>query len=124
MRKWLWFWVPVILYIGFIFWLSSAPRSIPGIKQFPWLDKVFHFAEYAPLGTLLIRAFRRSFTQMPRGQAQLFSFLQALWIGILDEWLQRRIPLRVSSPWDTFWDCVGAVAGQQLYRRRKLANTP
>ena len=50
-------WAPVLAYTGLIFWLSSAPRPIPGALRFPWIDKPIHMTEYALLGILSIRAF-------------------------------------------------------------------
>ncbi len=115
-------WGPVALYIGFILWLSSAPRPIPGIQRFPWLDKPCHFFEYAPLGSLLVRAISRTWTGLKANRLHAWAALAALLVGTVDEIYQGFIPLRISSPWDTLADLVGAVAGQFLYR--KFAKTP
>ena len=123
-RRLLWLWGPVLVYTGFIFWLSSAPRPIPGIERWPWLDKVCHTVEYAPLGSLLARAFRRSKERWVWSRVQAFSLLCAVAVGGMDEWYQRFIPLRVSSLWDLLWDGIGAALGQQIYRIRKGRLTP
>ena len=111
------------VYVSFIFWLSSAPRRIPGTEIFPWIDKAAHTLEYALLGLLLSRACRRSFPRMSRHRLQLIPFIFALSIGSADEFYQRFVPTRISSIWDTFWDCVGSLLGQRLYQR-KLQRTP
>lgn len=113
---WLWLWGPVALYIGLIFWLSSAPRPIPGIDQFPWLDKVIHTIEYAPLGSLMSRAFRRSLRSVSWRWVQILSFIGYIVVGASDEFYQSFIPTRISSVWDAFWDGVGGTLGQCLYR--------
>ena len=105
-------------YVAFIFWLSSAPRPIPGIQRFPWLDKLCHTVEYAPLGSLLSRAFRRSFSFARWGLVQTLAFVAAVAVGSADEFYQRFIPPRFSSIWDTLWDGVGASLGQWFYQRR------
>ena len=117
-------WGPVLLYTGFIFWLSSAPRYIPGVERWPWLDKVCHTVEYAPLGSLLSRAFHRTLRQGTWKRIQCLSFIVALAVGSADEFYQRFVDTRVSSIWDTLWDCVGAAIGQRLYRVTFLGSAP
>ncbi|MBI3615413.1 MAG: VanZ family protein [Candidatus Omnitrophica bacterium] len=118
MRKWLFLWAPVAAYIAFIFWLSSAPRPIPGIRQFPWLDKPLHTLEYAPLGALLSRALRHSLPSKGWRIVQALALIGAVFVGSADEFYQRFVPLRFSSIWDTVADCAGALFGQAFYQRR------
>ena len=115
-------WGPVAVYVAFIFWLSSAPRQIPGIQRFPWLDKPCHFLEYAPLGSLLVRAISRSWVGLGGKRVHAWATVGAILVGSLDEIYQKFIPLRISSPWDALTDVIGAAAGQYLYRKR--AKTP
>lgn len=118
LRQLLGVWVPVLLYVAFILWLSSAPRPIPGIRYFPWMDKVVHVVEYGPLGGLLARAWRRSSPSWPWRWVQGFGFLGAALVGFIDERLQASVPGRISSPWDLVMDLLGAGLGQQWYQRR------
>jgi len=121
-------WGPVILYIGFIFWVSSSYRPIPGIEFFPQIDKLFHALEYLPLGTLLIRAFYRTWGQAPRGGPpaamgrswraglRAVTLLAAMIVGALDEWYQGSVPGKETEFWDLFADTVGAALGEAVYR--------
>ena len=57
----LWYWVPVALYAGVIFFLSdqSHPEEhLPSFLLKNVSDKVLHAVEYAVLGALCYRAFR------------------------------------------------------------------
>ncbi len=111
-------WIPVAAYIAFIFWISSAPRPIPGIQRFPWFDKPCHLLEYLPLGSFLVRAIAGSFFGLTGTLVHAWAFVGALTVGTLDELYQRLIPLKMSSPWDTLFDCIGAAVGQWLYWRK------
>ena len=116
-------WLPVALYVGFIFWLSSAPRPIPGIRLFPWLDKGCHLAEYAPLGSLLTRALRRTFLRINWPAMGAIALALALMVAGLDEFYQSFVDTRISSAWDALFDLAGAAVGFALYRS-KVARTP
>ena len=128
LRERLWFWGPVVAYTAFIFWLSSAPRPIPGIQYLPWIDKVYHMGEYAPLGSLLLRALSQSRRRKPSQGMYVAAFLTALVIGLLDEYYQGFVPRRVSSLWDACADGAGAAIGQIFYgwfpASRRLTKTP
>ena len=115
-------WFPVAAYIAFIFWLSSAPRPIPRFLQWPHSDKLVHLSEYAPLGSLLLRAFSRSFAS-PRRRWWPAVFLAGLVVGVLDEFYQSFVPTRNSSLWDVSADVIGVTIGQILYNW-KSARTP
>ena len=112
-----WHWGPVVLYTVFIFWLSSAPRPVPGIELFPWMDKVLHAIEFTPYGSLLARAIRRSQDRLSWGWVEGLAFLAAFSVGSLDEYYQSFVDTRSSSLFDLFWDCVGAALGSRFYRR-------
>lgn len=122
-RRVLSLWLPVAAYVGFIFWLSSAPRPLPGIRLFPWLDKGYHLVEYTPLGALLTRAIRWTFLRMRWPAMGALALALAAVVGASDEFYQSFVDERVSSPWDALWDAGGAALGYALYRSR-VAKTP
>ena len=107
--------LPVAAYTAFIFWLSSAPRSMPRVLRWPGGDKVVHLGEYTPLGILLLRAFSRS--QFPA------AFATGAMIGGLDEMFQGFVPTRHVSAWDFLADVAGVAIGVAIYRWKK-AKTP
>ena len=115
LRRTLSLWVPVALYVSFIFWLSSAPRKAPPLLRWYGADKLIHFCEYNPLGFLLLRAFGR-----PRWKPSLGS---GLIVGALDEFFQGFVPTRTASPWDFLADTCGILLGLAIYRWR-TAKTP
>jgi VanZ family protein len=114
----LWLWAPVAAYTAFIFWLSSAARPAPPLFTWPGGDKLLHMMEYAPLGSLLLRAFKRS---LPRKKASVFpviaGFLFARGVAAADEFYQGFISQRFSSAWDAAADGTGAALGQWVYAR-------
>ncbi len=111
------------LYVAFIFWLSSAPRPAPPFLRWKGADKLFHLAEYAPLGSLLLRAFSRACSPSYRRAMGLFTILAGLAVGSADEFYQSFIPTRASSLWDLMADGIGVLAGKFLYGL-KVARTP
>lgn len=105
-----------MLYVGFIFWISSRPRPVPGIELFPWIDKPYHLLEYTPLGSLWVRAIKRTFPWSPWRWIHPLSFLGCLAVGSLDEFYQSFIPEKDPSRWDVVWDVVGSALGQRFYQ--------
>ncbi len=116
-------WFPAAAYTAFIFWLSSAPRRVPWIGLFPHIDKVYHLAEYAPLGCLLSRAVRGTFGRMRWLAVGVWVLITVAGVGGLDEFYQSFIDTRISSAWDALADLIGGALGFLLYRRR-TAKTP
>ena len=104
----LWYWLPVILYVVLIFCASSIPgRDVPVF--FPYMDKLEHLTEYALFGLLLGRAFR--FTvggQRGRLWALATVFMGAT-VGALDELYQRRTPGRDSDVRDWVTDLAAVL---------------
>lgn len=115
LRRKLSLWVPVVFYVFFIFWLSSAPRKAPPLFRWYGADKLFHFCEYNPLGFLLLRAFSPPCWKP--------SLAVGLIVGTLDEYFQSFVPMRIASPWDFLADAGGVLLGLALYRWR-TAKTP
>jgi len=113
-------WLPVILYVGLIFGVSSIPgRDIPTL--FPNSDKLEHLTEYALFGLLLGRAFR--FT-VGGGRGKFWSLATVLlggFVGGMDELYQRFTPGRSSDIRDWAMDVTAvtlAVLFTQYIRLR------
>lgn len=138
---WLSRYVPLVLWIGIIFFLSSSQGSmsetsliIRPILEFLFPDaspetisfyhgvirKFAHFAEYAVLGLLAFRAFVRSRFQ---NRAPVVSILLALVIAVIDETGQSFNAERTGSAVDVLIDVAGAccaIAIVWLVRKRPL----
>jgi VanZ family protein len=99
-------WGPVVIWAAVIFGLSSIPVLSTGLGTWDEiLRKGAHVAEYAVLGALLLRAFRRE--------------LPALALGLLyaasDELHQHFVRGRHPSPFDLAFDACGLALGLLLF---------
>jgi VanZ family protein len=102
--------IPLILYLGLIFFVSSRPNlRPPGVNIF-LMDKMIHFMEYFILGVLLFEGIGRAMIQ-PKFGAFVFLLAVGSSIGALDEMFQSYIPGRNSSIYDFFADTMGVGAG-------------
>jgi VanZ family protein len=100
-------WVPVVVWAGLIFALSSVPDLGTGLGTWDLvLRKLAHAAEYAVLGALLARA-----TGSPR-----LAFALAVLYAASDELHQHFVPGRHGVPLDVAIDAAGALIGVTLWR--------
>ena len=108
----LWLWLPVALDAALIFFLSSIPSlpSPPG----PFSDKHFHFASYAVLATLLVRALASARLRNVTGRVAVIAILLATLYGVTDEIHQRFVPGRTAALDDLAADALGAAAAAGL----------
>jgi VanZ family protein len=114
--KFAWFWLPALLYIGLIFFLSSQPR-LRSPFRFRNGDKVSHVLEYGGLGFLLGRAWR---VTLP-GSVWRFTGLalaSGIVVAICDEYWQSFVPGRESSAYDAMADALGLTLAQIVLARR------
>ena len=109
-----WYWVPVVLYAGTIFYLSAQSHPEDDLPSFLFedvSDKVLHAVEYAGLGGLCYRAFRWGVSGQVASHALLFAIVTASLYGITDEMHQLFVPFRESGWQDWLADTIGAVIG-------------
>ena len=114
-----WYWLPVALYAGMIFYLSSQSHPEERLPSFLFeeiSDKVLHAVEYAVLGGLCYRAFRWGMSGPVASQALLFAIVTAALYGMTDEGHQFFVPFRESSWQDWLADTAGAVIGAMSWR--------
>jgi VanZ family protein len=130
-------WLPPVLWMGVIFWLSTDTASAEHTGQLllpvlrwllPWatpgqlatihglLRKGAHLTEYAILAALWYRAFRRGPTLGPPAAGRL-AFMSSVAWAILDEWHQSLLPSRTSSAVDVAIDSTGAALALVLTNR-------
>jgi VanZ family protein len=107
------YWVPVILYSGFIFYLSSLPNPLKELTPsslflyFDFQKFVYHIVEYAILSFLLYRALK-----ITSKSPQILAILITIIYGILDEIHQFYVPGRIASVFDVAINSFGAVLAQ------------
>ena len=136
MRLVLKYWLPVLLWMIFIFVGSTDLMSAEHTSRFlvpflRWLApdisdaavatiqlfirKCAHLAEYAILAAFLLRALRKSQERLARAAAS--AFILAAIYAAFDEFHQSSVPSRTASPYDVAIDTAGALAGLAIYWR-------
>ena len=101
-------WLPVVLWAGLIFGLSSIPDLGTGLGGWDIvLRKIAHAAEYAVLGLLIVRALGR----------ELPAALAGIAYAATDELHQRFVPGRQGAPRDVAIDALGVLLGVYVVRR-------
>jgi VanZ family protein len=115
----LWYWVPVVLYAGAIFYLSAQPHPQEKLPSFLFedvSDKVLHAVEYGILSVLCYRAFRWGAWPAAARQAIVLAIVTASGYGVTDEVHQAFVPLRESGWQDWLADTIGATIGALSWR--------
>lgn len=115
----LWYWVPVALYAGTIFYLSAQSHPEDQLPAFLFKavsDKVLHAVEYGILSLLCCRAFRRAAGPTVARQAVVLAIVTASVYGVTDEVHQAFVPLRESSWLDWLADTIGAAIAAMSWR--------
>jgi VanZ family protein len=98
----------VLLYMAFIFYLSSMPEPpLPSAVN----DKEAHFSGYALLGLLTARAAAGGFGRRVTRTIALAAIAIAIAYGISDEFHQSFVPGRDADLHDVYADGIGAVMG-------------
>ncbi|MDE3218292.1 MAG: VanZ family protein [Nitrospirota bacterium] len=119
MNQVLWYWVPVALYAGGIFFMSAQSHPEDQLPSFLFKevsDKVLHAVEYGILSLLCYRAFRRAAGPAVARQAVVLAILTASVYGLTDEVHQAFVPLREATWQDWLADTIGAVIGAMSWR--------
>jgi VanZ family protein len=119
------------LWIGLVFLLSTGQgaasetsRIIRPILEFlfplaseetlreyhGYIRKTAHFAEYAVMAFLAVRAFSRSSVARLRTRPLLWAFIVVLIVAATDELNQSFLASRTGSFWDVLLDAAGGAA--------------
>jgi VanZ family protein len=115
----IWYWAPVMLYAGTIFYLSAQSHpeeQLPSFLLEGISDKVLHAVEYAILGALCYRGFRWGVNGQMASHALLFAIVTTSLYGMTDEAHQLFVPFRESSWLDWLADTAGAATGALSWR--------
>src|SRR4030042_1745839 len=105
MNKFLKFWLPLILWMGVIFFFSSVPDLKSGLKDDFILRKIAHIIEYAILAFLFIRALKQEKTGFAK--TLIFSIILSLFYALSDEYHQTFVLGRHGSFKDVGIDSIG-----------------
>jgi VanZ family protein len=104
--NWLWYWLPPLVLMGMIFYVSSR-SSLPQ-AQGEWVDalikKISHTGEYTLLFLLLVRAWRWTLNKRPLERALCAGLLTTAAYGISDEVHQAFVPMRHANWYDVAID--------------------
>ena len=119
--------LPPVLYMGLIFFLSSrpAPEFFQGWPLY-WGMKSVHLCEYGFLALLWVVAFLRGTALSLRHLYALSILLTFLW-GVSDEWHQAFVPGRTAQLSDVLTDlsasvlCVAGCAALRWPGRKRHA---
>lgn len=112
-KRFLAYWLPVILYCLFIFIQSSFPTPVQPRGVF-MADKLLHLLGYALLAALYFRAQASTRPEAPLGEALASSVLFTSLYGAMDELHQAFVPSRSADIVDVLADAAGAVIGAGL----------
>ncbi len=108
--KFIKYWLPVLVFMGFIFYASSIPGSnIPSL--FPFQDIAFHLFVYLILAFLFARALKNTYSNITPSKIILFTIIFGVAYGLTDELHQAFVPYRCVSSFDVFIDSVGSFIG-------------
>ena len=129
------YWIPVFLWMSFIFWMSSGTFSaqntsliiepllrflLPSISQagiiilHGAIRKFGHVAEYFILGILLFRAFRHDSKESRSLRWAFSSFFVVVLYAASDELHQSFISTRTASLLDVGIDMIGGILAQGI----------
>jgi VanZ family protein len=117
MKKFVKWWLPVIVWMGFIFIGSSIGR-IPRVGDDAMdglVHRAAHLLEFAVLGALLARATSKG---RPVSKREIIITLLVVgFYGVSDEFHQRFTPGRSSEASSVLFDVAGGAVGVWVYRR-------
>lgn len=138
-KRLLWYWSPVVLWMAFIFWMSTGAFSADNTASviepllfylFPSISsqqmetvhgalrKCGHLAEYFILGVLLFRAFRGGSVEPATPRSVLPALLVLLLYAAGDEFHQSFVETRTASLIDVGIDAAGGVLAVLACARR------
>jgi len=113
------FWLPVLIWMGLIFYSSSIPgKDIPML--FPWQDVFFHSVVYLVLGLLLTRAHEATFLSWGLMKIILATCILGVGYAVFDELHQGLIPQRQCSLFDVLVDSLGVTIGSAIFALQKI----
>lgn len=108
MKKFFYFWGPVVLLALIMFVLSSMSIDIKK-DPFPLFDKLVHLSMYAFFAGLLFRALSSTFGNLSFIWLAILTVVLTIFYGLSDEFHQSFTPGRTPDIKDVVADGVGAM---------------
>lgn len=108
MKKILYYWLPVLVYAGLIFYFSSLSLIPPVIIKIIPETLIWHMIEYAIFSVLLFRALANTNNIILKNNTALLAIIIATLYGITDETHQLFVPGRSFSYYDMIADLIGS----------------
>ena len=113
--RFLWYWLPVLMYVCMILTLSGQPHLRPPF-HFAFADKASHMLEYSGLGVLLAQALRAGRPAAMSMRTAIAAIALGMIMGAGDEFFQSFVPGRTSDILDVLADTTGVVLAQLALR--------
>ena len=116
MKKFVKWWLPVLVWMGVVF-IGSSIGSVPrvgGKTSDAVVHRAAHVLEFAVLGALVLRA-ASSGQRITKRELIITVIVVALY-GASDEFHQRFTPGRSSEGLSVLFDVAGGLAGAWIYR--------
>jgi len=110
-------WLPLIIYMGLMWYVSSRPIEPIPLFEIPFADKIAHLFEYGIFGVLVTRALFSEKKPTNSTIRIIIVVMSALVWGGIDEIHQSFIPTRDPNIFDLITDCIGAGAGTVIMNR-------
>lgn len=117
-RPLIYYWLPLLAWMGIIFWFSSQPQpfEMPESWQQELVGKAGHVIGYAGLAFLWWRALAAHRSTSER-RVLVLAFLLPVLYAVSDEYHQTFVPGRSGSLMDVLIDAAGAGIGLWLLHR-------
>lgn len=106
-------WLPVLAWMGFIFFLSAQPH-LPNPAH-GWLAEALSLGAHATVFGVLAVLWQRALGRQPH--AWLMALGLTLLYALSDEFHQAFVPGRHPDPWDLLCDGLGAGLGLVLWSK-------
>ena len=110
MHRALLLWLPVVVYMAAIFYMSSLPE--PPVP--PGGDKPWHLLAYLGLGVVTVRAVAGGLPASIDARVAAFATAIAIGYGATDELHQAFVPGRSAQGADLVADAIGVLSGTAL----------
>jgi VanZ family protein len=114
-KNFLFYWSPILVYCTLIYIQTSYP-SPEEIPSKPYLDKVLHFAAYALLSALFLRALKTLPIKDNIRLIMILGITLSSLYGISDEIHQHYVPYRNADIADALADIIGSIFGVYIYQ--------